>query len=110
PSCLLYSVPIPRPPRSTPFPYTTLFRSHPKEESPSGQYICPMFCEGEDKIYHEPGRCPVCGMFLRPIEKVQKPDPHAKHQHGHRSEEHTSELQSRENLVCRLLLEKKKNK
>src|SRR5690606_42099582 len=83
PSCLLYSVPIPRPPRSTPFPYTTLFRSHPKEESPSGQYICPMFCEGEDKIYHEPGRCPVCGMFLRPIEKVQKPDPHAKHQHGH---------------------------
>ncbi|WP_293934281.1 heavy metal translocating P-type ATPase [Sphingobacterium sp. UBA6645] len=56
---------------------------HPKEESPSGQYICPMFCEGEDKIYHEPGRCPVCGMFLRPIEKVQKPDPNAKHQHGH---------------------------
>ncbi|MGN0020593.1 MAG: heavy metal translocating P-type ATPase [Sphingobacterium hotanense] len=56
---------------------------HPKEESPSGQYICPMFCEGEDKIYHEPGRCPVCGMFLRPIEKVQKPAPHAKHQHGH---------------------------
>lgn len=57
--------------------------AHPKEESPSGQYICPMFCEGEDKIYHEPGRCPVCGMFLRPIEKVQKPDPNAKHQHGH---------------------------
>ena len=56
---------------------------HPKEESPSGQYICPMFCEGEDKIYHEPGRCPVCGMFLRPVEKVQKPAPHAKHQHGH---------------------------
>ncbi len=56
---------------------------HPKEESPSGQYICPMFCEGEDKIYHEPGRCPVCGMFLRPVEKVQKPDPDAKHQHGH---------------------------
>jgi len=42
-----------------------------------------MFCEGEDKIYHEPGRCPVCGMFLRPVEKVQKPDPDAKHQHGH---------------------------
>lgn len=56
---------------------------HPKEESPSGQYICPMFCEGEDKIYYEPGRCPVCGMFLRPVEKVQKPDPDAKHQHGH---------------------------
>ncbi|MDV3747670.1 copper-transporting ATPase, partial [Elizabethkingia anophelis] len=37
--------------------------------SPSGQYICPMKCEGE-KIYNEPGRCPVCGMFLAPIEEV----------------------------------------
>ncbi|WKK57098.1 heavy metal translocating P-type ATPase [Sphingobacterium sp. BN32] len=63
--------------------HATAPAEHPKEESPSGQYICPMFCEGEDKIYHEPGRCPVCGMFLRPVEKVQKPDPHAKHQHGH---------------------------
>ncbi|AQX05753.1 copper-transporting ATPase [Elizabethkingia meningoseptica] len=37
--------------------------------SPSGQYICPMKCEGE-KIYNEPGRCPVCGMFLAPVEEV----------------------------------------
>ncbi|MDV2464879.1 copper-translocating P-type ATPase [Elizabethkingia anophelis] len=40
--------------------------------SPSGQYICPMKCEG-DKIYNEPGRCPVCGMFLAPIEEVNTP-------------------------------------
>ncbi|WP_407486194.1 heavy metal translocating P-type ATPase [Elizabethkingia anophelis] len=40
--------------------------------SPSGQYICPMKCEGE-KIYNEPGRCPVCGMFLAPIEEVNTP-------------------------------------
>ncbi|MEH7890709.1 heavy metal-binding domain-containing protein, partial [Elizabethkingia meningoseptica] len=37
--------------------------------SPSGQYICPMKCEGE-KIYNEPGKCPVCGMFLAPVEEV----------------------------------------
>ncbi|MCL1669883.1 heavy metal translocating P-type ATPase [Elizabethkingia ursingii] len=41
--------------------------------SPSGQYICPMKCEGE-KIYNEPGRCPVCGMFLAPIEEVNAPE------------------------------------
>ena len=41
--------------------------------SPSGQYICPMKCEGE-KIYNEPGRCPVCGMFLAPVEEVNTPE------------------------------------
>ena len=35
-----------------------------------GQYICPMKCEGE-KIYHQPGSCPVCGMFLAPIENAK---------------------------------------
>jgi len=43
---------------------------HEPELSESGQNICPMFCEGKDKIYDEPGRCPVCNMHLRPIEKV----------------------------------------
>src|SRR6266511_5606474 len=62
---------IRRPPRSTLFPYTTLFRS----------------------------RCP-CQQF-------ESPPPWPA---DTRSEEHTSELQSRENLVCRLLLEKKKKK
>ncbi|ERJ57566.1 heavy metal translocating P-type ATPase [Sphingobacterium paucimobilis] len=41
-------------------------------DSPSGQYICPMFCEGHDKIYTEKGRCPVCNMFLQPIEQVHQ--------------------------------------
>src|SRR6266849_9726243 len=63
---------IRRPPRSTLFPYTTLFRSR--------------------------GRAPCRAAFHR----VRPPDRHA------RSEEHTSELQSRVDLVCRLLLEKKK--
>src|SRR2546430_12975871 len=67
---------IRRPPRSTLFPYTTLFRSHPESAA-------------------------------RPVRRGR-----AVHglRHGVRSEEHTSELQSQSNLVCRLLLEKKKNK
>src|SRR5438874_7774119 len=63
---------IRRPPRSTLFPYTTLFRPRPRDQEPT------------DRTGH-----------------VQ-PSPRA------RSEEHTSELQSRRDLVCRLLLEKKK--
>src|SRR2546430_8771414 len=69
---------IRRPPRSTLFPYTTLFRS-PVARPPS-QGI----------------RCLFVGQWLRDFET--------------RSEEHTSELQSQSNLVCRLLLEKKKNR
>lgn len=38
--------------------------------SPSSQYMCPMFCEGHEKIYGDKGRCPVCNMFLMPIETV----------------------------------------
>src|SRR3712207_7778544 len=82
---------IRRPPRSTLFPYTTLFRSQVEEE-------------------------------IVVLERRQ-PEPHAEPEgeqgsrsrdqqgpaaHGGRSEEHTSELQSRQYLVCRLLLEKKK--
>src|SRR5438270_10385287 len=65
-----------RPPRSTLFPYTTLFRSSP---SPSSRTWCS--ARGWRGCGTEPGT---------------------------RSEEHTSELQSQSNLVCRLLLEKKK--
>src|SRR2546422_3797631 len=69
---------IRRPPRSTLFPYTTLFRSHP--DRPSGLRLPPVVDDRHAEL------------LLRP-----------------RSEEHTSELQSRLHLVCRLLLEKKKN-
>src|SRR5436309_10379312 len=76
---------IRRPPRSTLFPYTTLFRS--VLDAPPGKPILET-ATGSDFLLlaEEPGREVVLG----------------------RSEEHTSELQSRENLVCRLLLEKKK--
>src|SRR5438046_3979758 len=85
-----------RPPRSTLFPYTTLFRS-----------ILPAATGGarEDR---RPGCCPV---EARHEPGGVSDDDRAGHRRGHalgRSEEHTSELQSLTNLVCRLLLEKKK--
>src|SRR5438270_3102061 len=65
-----------RPPRSTLFPYTTLFRSQPETATRTSCVTLVVVGVDEDE--------------------------------GHRSEEHTSELQSQSNLVCRLLLEKKK--
>src|SRR2546430_6275155 len=90
---------IRRPPRSTLFPYTTLFRSlvfEVLQELPD---------QGRVEIGEaEPaGRPP--GLVLR--ERQQEPARVAEDKT--RSEEHTSELQSQSNLVCRLLLEKKKN-
>src|SRR3989454_7794060 len=89
---------IRRPPRSTLFPYTTLFRSHVARrlEPPLGVLI-------EGPSHH--------------VEQVRRQVVAGPRQVGHRSEEmmvrseeHTSELQSPCNLVCRLLLEKKKKK
>src|SRR2546430_6634920 len=87
---------IRRPPRSTLFPYTTLFRSHAggsgcPGSSSTGRQSCHLWMglasdsEGE--------KTPVSGRYLERCAR--------------RSEEHTSELQSQSNLVCRLLLEKK---
>src|SRR5438876_4482971 len=78
---------IPHPPRSTLFPYTTLFRS---SSSPAGRF-------------DPPGRAvlELCDASVLPGRGRRDPLP--------RSEEHTSELQSPVHLVCRLLLEKKKN-
>src|SRR5438105_10246157 len=89
---------IPRPPRSTLFPYTTLFRSDGEISRPRLAGLSP-FSPGRARA-HQAGR------YDRG------------HRSGHdvgrrlfvRSEEHTSELQSRVDLVCRLLLEKKKKK
>src|SRR2546421_1274189 len=75
---------IRRPPRSTLFPYTTLFRSHHQLDvkiEPVTNKV-----DAEQRITAE----------------------HLEHRERVRSEEHTSELQSRSDLVCRLLLEKKK--
>src|SRR2546430_11142776 len=85
---------IRRPPRSTLFPYTTLFRSRgPRARYAAGRRV----------------RQPV--QLLRPQLQGHPPDRRRAPDHGGtaaRSEEHTSELQSQSNLVCRLLLEKKK--
>src|SRR5690606_41689266 len=91
-----------RPPRSTLFPYTTLFRS---DHVPRG--------DGEGlrraavRLHRDRGDPEAGGRGrdrLRPRRRLRAGDVRR------RSEEHTSELQSRENLVCRLLLEKKKKK
>src|SRR2546422_7951507 len=79
---------IRRPPRSTLFPYTTLFRS----------------AEEELKIP------PTIAGFVLPLGSTMCMNGTALNETGDRSEEHTSELQSRLHLVCRLLLEKKKKK
>src|SRR2546422_1768264 len=84
---------IRRPPRSTLFPYTTLFRSLIEWNTyPSGQRN-PRFLE---QLQARVAKTEAPVMFLC--------------RSGARSEEHTSELQSRLHLVCRLLLEKKKTK
>src|SRR3712207_8573368 len=82
---------IRRPPRSTLFPYTTLFRSPGNTPQPQRETDS----EGRD------GR-----RYSTPI--VNKRKQVLPYLHHTRSEEHTSELQSRQYLVCRLLLEKKK--
>src|SRR3712207_8646430 len=86
---------IRRPPRSTLFPYTTLFRS---ERVVVGEAVADA---DQDRREDEAG----VHRQARAAESDEVPDPR---QHGPRSEEHTSELQSRQYLVCRLLLEKKK--
>src|SRR3712207_8035860 len=85
---------IRRPPRSTLFPYTTLFRS---VGGSYAQTFCPR--NGADS----------CQMSFPLFFKIRKSRVcHSYKAHHIRSEEHTSELQSRQYLVCRLLLEKKK--
>src|SRR3712207_8583760 len=89
---------IRRPPRSTLFPYTTLFRSGEGER-------------GAGSFHDEPGRrrrrpC-VRPVRAREIEADAVPAREDPRRDLERSEEHTSELQSRQYIVCRLLLEKK---
>src|SRR5260370_6877921 len=83
---------IRRPPRSTLFPYTTLFRSAVDYE-----------VRGGAALFHHELRCPcVVGVLGHETHPTGVDDD------SYRSEEHTSELQSHLNIVCRLLLEKKK--
>src|SRR2546426_6448472 len=93
---------IRRPPRSTLFPYTTLFRSHAGAALGLGKRIGGFAtCQpAGSKVSSSPSRTPSTGPL--PPSRPQTVAAAA------RSEEHTSELQSPCNLVCRLLLEKKK--
>src|SRR5688572_32385593 len=93
---------IRRPPRSTLFPYTTLFRSEvhlyaeARDAGDGGDLAGPGFTgaeSGDERVV----RVRLHGVQARPGRGRRR-----------RSEEHTSELQSQSNLVCRLLLEKKK--
>src|SRR3712207_8332620 len=101
---------IRRPPRSTLFPYTTLFRSDVEHESmvnaPNWTHLDLRVAGGE--WWSEGGLRPTAerveldlrrGLLIRSLTLTDL--------HGDRSEEHTFELQSRQYLVCRLLLEKK---
>src|SRR5690349_22066163 len=98
-----------RPPRSTLFPYTTLFRSG--EPSIEGTFEPVRSSENAyktDLIAGHPNMSLVEDRLSQAWSDLQGADPIRGYRI--RSEEHTSELQSRRDLVCRLLLEKKKNK
>src|SRR5690349_22571776 len=92
-----------QPPNSTLFPYTTLFRSRQKSRRPRQKRF------SIARVRRRARR-------LRRRLRIRRERGEEKQQHGnrssaslHRSEEHTSELQSRRDIVCRLLLEKKKS-
>src|SRR2546422_8462458 len=98
---------IRRPPRSTLFPYTTLFRSQGEAQWKQGLPL--MRLQGE-RIYQNQGVFDVISpnMFAGSILDLEPDTAYEARFVLSRSEEHTSELQSRLHLVCRLLLEKKK--
>src|SRR5690606_40757247 len=99
---------IRRPPRSTLFPYTTLFRSAPgRRRRRAGHH--PRRLRRATGAHAPAGAgCGGAGMTPAPATPTLASAARALVLRDLRSEEHTSELQSRENLVCRLLLEKKK--
>src|SRR3712207_8761172 len=95
---LFFFLMIRRPPRSTLFPYTTLFRSRPTENLiPSLSEAAPFTEANNPKAWRSAS--PGTENLILSLSKDEV----------FRSEEHTSELQSRQYLVCRLLLEKKKH-
>src|SRR5690606_41298778 len=101
-TCLVFVSTPPPPPSSPLFPYTTLFRSdgrHPDLLAHQIDRTVHGVVGGDDTRRRDLAGLTVGGLLARARDDLD----------GQRSEEHTSELQSRENLVCRLLLEKKKN-
>src|SRR3712207_7292963 len=93
---------IRRPPRSTLFPYTTLFRSAPAREPARGERVPRLV---RRRVAGDAGD--VAGERWNDQDSRRESGNRGADQADPRSEEHTSELQSRQYLVCRLLLEKK---
>src|SRR3712207_6964894 len=91
---------IRRPPRSTLFPYTTLFRSDLEQGGAEGREVRAVQAPGVDAA--------DAARDHRDLRRGAQHDRQQRLAGPGRSEEHTSELQSRQYLVCRLLLEKKK--
>src|SRR3712207_7761456 len=105
-SCIFFFLMIRRPPRSTLFPYTTLFRSKAVSKEKVGTWVRDPLVDEADRrpkgsrLRYAAGELLTCSRCLGTWSSLALV--------GLRSEEHTSELQSRQYLVCRLLLEKKK--
>src|SRR5690606_39571724 len=103
---ILFLLMVRRPPRSTLFPYTTLFRSISTRCAPASRCADAFSFDVNKPVHSRTTSTPRLfhGSFAgsRSCTTLMRSP-------STRSEEHTSELQSRENLVCRLLLEKKKN-
>src|SRR2546422_3194365 len=91
---------IRRPPRSTLFPYTTLFRSLPRRREHG-------FLHLRERAFERGARGPRMAASAESMRQLGHV--HVAHRAEARSEEHTSELQSRLHLVCRFMLEKKIN-
>src|SRR3712207_8500261 len=100
--CVLFFLMIRRPPRSTLFPYTTLFRSVGIVVA----FAASLFGVGAGAVW---SARKVNGYIASRYQTAKPGGPVGNAYRASRSEEHTSELQSRQYLVCRLLLEKKKN-
>src|SRR5687768_17656325 len=100
---------LPPPPRSTLFPYTTLFRSRSRALAEIELFTDALVDEHVGVHAHTDGEREARDAWQRHRRAERREDRQLQEQvHHHRSEEHTSELQSRLHLVCRLLLEKKK--
>src|SRR5438876_1862270 len=94
---------IPRPPRSTLFPYTTLFRSNPSSDKNTPRALAIDWLLVSESTYRDVQIFRLASADLLGFASRLRNE-------SGRSEEHTSELQSPVHLVCRLLLEKKKKK
>src|SRR3712207_6859655 len=99
--CTFFFLMIRRPPRSTLFPYTTLFRSAPQDRDPLADLADDPLLGRPHAARRRVRRALGRAQQHRPADVLPRRDVVL------RSEEHTSELQSRQYLVCRLLLEKK---